>query len=149
ASRLGAEVTVVSTSDRKKEDAMRFGAKHFLISRNKDAMAAAAGSFNLILNTISAAHELNDHLALLAVDGTMVLLGLASETMPLNSVPLIFGRRRVAGSLIGGIAETQEMLDFSAKHGIGSDIEVIAAAQINEAYERLGRGDVRYRFVID
>jgi alcohol dehydrogenase (NADP+) len=149
ASAMGAEVTVISTSDRKKEDAQRLGAKKFLVSPNKEAMAAAAGSFNLIINTISAAHELNDHINLLAVDGTIVLLGIATEPMPISSVPIIFGRRRIAGSLIGGLAQTQEMLDFCAQHGITSDVEVIPAGKINEAFERLGRSDVRYRFVID
>jgi uncharacterized zinc-type alcohol dehydrogenase-like protein len=146
---MGAEVTVLSTSDRKKDDAQRLGAKHFLVSRKKDAMAAAANSFDLIINTISASHELNDHINLLAVDGTMVLLGIATEPMPVSSTPLIFGRRRIAGSLIGGLAQTQEMLDFCSEHGITSDVEVIPAAKINEAYARLARSDVRYRFVID
>ena len=148
-SAMGADVTVISTSDRKRDDAARLGAKHFLVSRNKEAMTNAANSFNLIINTVSASHELNDFVNLLAVDGTMVLLGVATEPMPVNSVPLVFGRRRIAGSLIGGIAQTQEMLDFCAKHGITSDVEVIAAKQINEAFERMGRSDVRYRFVID
>ena len=149
ASAMGADVTVISTSDRKKDDASRLGAKHFLVSRNKDAMTKAAATFDLMINTVSASHELNDLVALLAVDGTMVLLGVATEPMPVLSVPLVFGRRRIAGSLIGGIAQTQEMLDFCGKHEITSDVEMIAAKQINEAFERLGRSDVRYRFVID
>jgi uncharacterized zinc-type alcohol dehydrogenase-like protein len=149
AAAMGAEVTVVSTSDRKKADALRMGAKDFLVSKDQAAMAQAAGRFDLIINTVSATHELNRHLGLLATDGTMVMLGLTSEAMPVNALPLIMGRRRLAGSLIGGIAETQEMLDFCAQHGITSDIELIPAERINEAYERVQRSDVRYRFVID
>ena len=149
ASAMGAEVTVLSTSDRKRDDAMRLGAKSFLLSRDAEAMTAAAGSFDLILNTVSAAHEVNAHLALLAKDGTMVMLGVVPEPMPVASLPLIFGRRRLAGSLIGGIAETQEMLDFCGEHGIAADIETIPADQINAAFERMQKSDVRYRFVID
>jgi uncharacterized zinc-type alcohol dehydrogenase-like protein len=146
---MGAEVTVISTSDRKRDDAMRMGAKAFLVSKNEDAMKGAAGTFDHILNTVSSPHEVNDHIALLAKDGTMVMLGVVAEPLPVSSLPLIFGRRRIAGSLIGGIAETQEMLDFCAEHGVVSDIEIIPASRINEAYERLMRSDVRYRFVID
>jgi uncharacterized zinc-type alcohol dehydrogenase-like protein len=149
AAALGAEVTVVSTSDRKKEDAFRLGATDFLVSRDEGALEAAAGRFDLILNTVSAPHELNSHLSLLARDGTMVMLGLTTEPLPVSTLPLLFGRRRLAGSLIGGIAQTQEMLDFCAQHGIAADIEMIPAAGINDAYERMGRSDVRYRFVID
>ncbi len=146
---MGAEVTVISTSERKKDDALCMGAKRFLISRDKEAMEASAFGFDLIINTVSSAHEINDLLNLLAKDGTMVLLGVATEPIPVPSLPLLFGRRRLAGSLIGGIAQTQEMLDFCAERGITADVEVIRADQINEAYARLGRGDVRYRFVID
>ena len=149
AAALGAPVTVISTSDRKKEDALRMGATDFLVSRDEGALEAAAGRFDLILNTVSAPHELNAHLSLLATDGTMVMLGLAPEPLPVATLPLLFGRRRLAGSLIGGIAQTQEMLDFCAQHGIAADIEMIPAAGINDAYERMGRSDVRYRFVID
>ncbi|QYF87177.1 NAD(P)-dependent alcohol dehydrogenase [Brevundimonas sp. PAMC22021] len=146
---LGAEVTVLSTSDRKKADAERMGAKHFLINKDKAAMKAAAESFDLIINTVSATHEIADHVQLLARDGTMVMLGLTTEGLPVYALPLLWRRRRVAGSLIGGIRETQEMLDFCAEHGIACDIETIAPDQINEAYERMERSDVRYRFVID
>ena len=149
AAAMGAEVTVVSTSDRKKADALRMGATDFLVSTDPAAMAAAANRFDLIINTVSATHELNRHLGLLATDGTMVMLGLTTEAMPVSAIPMIMGRRRLAGSLIGGIAETQAMLDFCAEHGIASDIEVISASQINDAYERLMKSDVRYRFVID
>ncbi|MGA0544748.1 NAD(P)-dependent alcohol dehydrogenase [Brevundimonas sp. VNH65] len=146
---MGAEVTVLSTSDRKKADAERMGAAHFLINSDKDAMKAAAEKFDLIINTVSATHEIAGHLQLLARDGTMVMLGLTTEGLPVFAMPLLWRRRSVAGSLIGGIRETQEMLDFCAEHGIASDIEVIAPDQINEAYARLEKSDVRYRFVID
>jgi uncharacterized zinc-type alcohol dehydrogenase-like protein len=146
---MGAEVTVLSTSDRKKVDAERMGAKHFLINSDKDAMKAAAEKFDLIINTVSATHEIASHVQLLARDGTMVMLGLTTEGLPVYARGLLWRRRSVAGSLIGGIRETQEMLDFCARHGIASDIEVIAPDQINEAYARLEKSDVRYRFVID
>lgn len=149
AAAMGAEVTVLSTSDRKKADAERMGAKHFLINSDKAAMAAAAEKFDLIINTVSATHEIAGHLQLLARDGTMVMLGLSTEGMPVFAIPLLWRRRSVAGSLIGGIRETQEMLDFCAEHGLACDIEVIAPDQINEAYDRLLKSDVRYRFVID
>ncbi|WP_245157775.1 NAD(P)-dependent alcohol dehydrogenase [Brevundimonas sp. A19_0] len=149
AAAMGAEVTVLSTSDRKKADAERMGAKHFLINSDADAMKAAAEKFDLIINTVSATHEIASHLNLLARDGTMVMLGLTTEGMPVFAIPLLMRRRRVAGSLIGGIRETQEMLDFCAEHGIACDIEVIAPDRINEAYERMLKSDVRYRFVLD
>src|SRR5690606_16781935 len=149
AAALGAEVTVLSTSDRKKADAERMGAKHFLINSDAAAMQAAAEQFDLIINTVSATHEIASHVNLLARDGTMVMLGLTTEALPVFAVPLLWRRRRIAGSLIGGIRETQEMLDFCGEHGIACDIEVIAPDQINTAYERMERSDVRYRFVID
>ena len=146
---MGAEVTVLSTSDRKRADAERMGAKHFLINSDKDAMKAAAEKFDLIINTVSATHEIASHLNLLARDGTMVMLGLTTEGLPVFAMPLLWRRRSVAGSLIGGIRETQEMLDFCAEHDIVCDIETIAPHQINEAYARMEKSDVRYRFVID
>ncbi len=149
AAALGAEVTVLSTSDRKKADAERMGAKHFLINSDKDAMKAAAEKFDLIINTVSATHEIANHVQLLARDGTMVMLGLTTEGLPVFALPLLRRRRRIAGSLIGGIRETQEMLDFCAEHGIACDIELIAPDRINEAYERMEKSDVRYRFVLD
>ena len=149
ANAMGAEVTVLSTSDRKKADAERMGAKHFLINSDKAAMKAAAEKFDLIINTVSATHEIASHVNLLARDGTMVMLGLTTEGLPIYAMPLLWRRRRIAGSLIGGIRETQEMLDFCAGHGIACDVEVIAPDQINEAYARMERSDVRYRFVID
>ncbi|WP_313574354.1 NAD(P)-dependent alcohol dehydrogenase [Brevundimonas sp.] len=149
AAALGAEVTVLSTSDRKKADAERMGAKHFLINSDADAMKAAAEKFDLIINTVSATHEIASHVNLLARDGTMVMLGLTTEGLPVFAMPLLWRRRRIAGSLIGGIRETQEMLDFCGEHGIVCDIEVITPDQINQAYVRMERSDVRYRFVID
>lgn len=149
AAAMGAEVTVLSTSDRKRADAERMGAKYFLINSDKEAMKAAAETFDLIINTVSATHEISGHLQLLAKDGTMVMLGLTTEGLPVFAMPLLWRRRRVAGSLIGGIRETQEMLDFCAEHGIACDIEMIAPEQINEAYARMEKSDVRYRFVID
>ncbi|MGV9009050.1 NAD(P)-dependent alcohol dehydrogenase [Brevundimonas sp.] len=146
---MGAEVTVLSTSDRKRADAERMGAKHFLINSDKTAMQAAAEKFDLIINTVSATHEIAGHLNLLAKDGTMVMLGLSTEGMPVFAMPLLWRRRRIAGSLIGGIRETQEMLDFCAANNIACDIELIAPDQINEAYERMEKSDVRYRFVLD
>ncbi len=149
AAALGAEVTVLSTSDRKKADAERMGARHFLINSDTTAMKAAAEGFDLIINTVSATHEIANHIRLLARDGTMVMLGLTSEALPVHAVALLVRRRRIAGSLIGGIRETQEMLDFCAANGIACDIELIAPDQINDAYARMERSDVRYRFVID
>ena len=149
AAAMGAEVTVLSTSDRKKADAERMGAKHFLINSDKAAMKAAAEKFDLIINTVSATHEIASQVRLLARDGTMVMLGLTTEGLPVYARSLLWRRRSVAGSLIGGIRETQEMLDFCAERGIACDIETIAPDQINEAYERMEKSDVRYRFVID
>lgn len=149
AAALGAEVSVLSTSDRKKADAERMGAKHFLINSDKAAMKAAAEQFDLIINTVSATHEIASHVQLLARDGTMVMLGLTTEGLPVFARALLWRRRRIAGSLIGGIRETQEMLDFCAEHGIACDIELIAPERINEAYERMEKSDVRYRFVLD
>ena len=146
---MGAEVTVVSTSDRKKADAERMGAAHFLINSDREAMKAAMGRYDLIINTVSATHEINSTLSLLGLNGTMVMLGLTTEAMPVKAMPLIGRRRSIAGSLIGGIRETQEMLDFCGKHGITSDIELIAPDQINQAYRRMEKSDVRYRFVVD
>lgn len=149
ASAMGAEVTVLSTSDRKEADAERMGARHFLINSDRAAMKAAGEKFDLIINTVSATHEIAGHVNLLARDGTMVMLGLTTEGLPVYAMPLLWRRRRIAGSLIGGIRETQQMLDFCAEHGLACDIEVIAPDQINEAYARMERSDVRYRFVID
>jgi uncharacterized zinc-type alcohol dehydrogenase-like protein len=147
---LGAHVVLFSTSPGKKADALRLGADEVVISKNADEMAAHANSFDFILNTVAAPHNLDAFLALLKRDATMTLVGAPEEPHPSPEVfSLIFKRRQIAGSLIGGIAETQEMLDFCAEHGIVSDIEMIAMRDINEAYERMLKGDVKYRFVID
>ncbi|MBS1962571.1 MAG: NAD(P)-dependent alcohol dehydrogenase [Bdellovibrionales bacterium] len=146
---MGAEVTAITTSTSKKEDAIRLGAHHVVVSKNPAEMEAAAGRFDFILNTVSAPTDINAYVNLLAREGTMCLVGVPDKAPELQAFPLISGRRSVAGSLIGGIKETQEMLDFCAKHGITSDIEKIPMAKINDAYTRMIKGDVKYRFVID
>lgn len=150
AAAMGAEVVLFTTSPGKREDALRLGAHAVVVSRDPDQMAAHAGSFDLILNTVAAPHDLDAFLVLLKRDGVMTLVGAPAEPHPSPTVfNLIMRRRSLAGSLIGGIAETQEMLDFCARHGIVSDIETIPMAGINEAYGRMLEGDVKYRFVID
>jgi len=147
---LGAHVVLFTTSPGKSADALRLGAHEVVVSRDKDAMAAQANSFDFILNTVAAPHDLDAFVGLLKRDGNMTLVGAPAEPHPSPGVfNLIFKRRSIAGSLIGGIAETQEMLDFCAMHGIVSDIELIDIQSINEAYERMLRSDVKYRFVID
>ncbi len=146
---LGAHVTAITTSSSKKEDALRLGAHDVVVSKSEAEMGAAAGRFDFILNTVSAPHDLNAYINLLKRDGTMVLVGIPDKAPELQAFPLVAGRRSIAGSLIGGIAETQEMLDFCGKHGIVSDIETIPIDQINTAYARMLKGDVKYRFVID
>lgn len=145
---MGARVTVVSHSDKKRDDALRLGADDFLNTSEAGAFRANAKRFDLILDTVSAAHDYNAYLQMVKRGGTMVLVGLPPAS-PVNPSLLVMQQRCLAGSLIGGIAETQEMLDFCAQHGILSDIETIPAAMVNEAYERMLRSDVRYRFVID
>ncbi len=146
---MGAEVTVLSQSLKKQEDGLRLGADHFYPTSDPDTFAHLAGSFHLVINTVSAALDLDAYLSLLAVDGTMVNVGAPPQPLPVQVFSLIPTRRSLAGSMIGSIAETQEMLDFCAEHGLGADIEVIAADQVNEAWERVLTSDVRYRFVID
>ena len=147
---MGAHVVLFTTSPDKRADALRLGAHEVVISKNADEMASHANSFDFILNCIAAPHSLDAYLGLLKRDGTMTLVGAPAEPHPSPAVfNLIFKRRRLAGSLIGGIAETQEMLDFCAEHNIVSDIEMIRIQDINEAYERMLKGDVKYRFVID
>jgi len=143
---------VLSTSRGKEEAAARLGAKQFVATREPGALGPLTGKFDLIVDTISAPHDLDKHLALLRNLGTMVLLGLppdASSATHINPSSLVFGNKRLAGSNIGGIPETQEMLDYCGKNRIVADAEVIRATQINEAYKRMEQGDVRYRFVID
>jgi uncharacterized zinc-type alcohol dehydrogenase-like protein len=146
---LGGNVTVLSHSPGKREDALRLGADDFIATSDPSVFEKNAGRFNLILDTVSASHDYNSYLGLLGLDGTMVLLGVPDEPPPLAAGLLIMKRRHLTGSLIGGIQETQEMLDFCGRHGIVSDVEVIPIQRINEAYERTIRSDVRYRFVID
>ena len=147
---LGAEVTLFSRSPGKEADARRLGADHLVLSTDAAQMAAAANAFDLIIDTVPYAHDVNPYVPTLATGGTLVLVGyLGPLEPPLDSGPLVFNRKAVAGSLIGGIAETQELLDFCGQHGITSDVEVINIQQINDAYERLLKSDVKYRFVID
>jgi uncharacterized zinc-type alcohol dehydrogenase-like protein len=149
ANAFGAEVTLFTTSPGKAADAKRFGAGEIVISKDEDAMKAHAQKFDFILDTVSAKHDLDLYLSLLKRDGTLTLVGLAGEPISINPFSLVRWREQLAGSLIGGIAETQEMLDFCAERGIACDIEKIEIDYINEAYERMLRSDVKYRFVID
>lgn len=147
---MGAHVVLFTTSPNKREDALALGAHEVVVSRDPDAMKAHVNSFDFILDTVAAPHDLDAYLVLLARDGAMVLVGAPAEPHPATTVfNLIMKRRQLAGSLIGGIPETQEMLDFCAKHGIVSEIEIIPISKINEAYERMLKSDVKYRFVID
>lgn len=150
ANAMGAHVVLFTTTPDKREDALRLGASEVVVSQNQDEMNAHLNSFDFILNTVAAPHDLDAFLSLLKRDATMTLVGAPASPHPSPSVfSLIFKRRRLAGSLIGGIAETQEMLDFCAEHNIVSDIEMIDIQNINEAYERMLKSDVKYRFVID
>lgn len=149
AASMGAEVTMLSTSPSKEADARRLGAHAFALTSDPATFERLAGSFDIIVNTISAPHDYNQYLGLLKVQGVMVLVGVPPEAVPVAAISLIFGNKRLAGSLIGGISETQEMLDYCGKHNIVSDVEVIPVQKVNEAYERVLKGDVRYRFVID
>jgi uncharacterized zinc-type alcohol dehydrogenase-like protein len=146
---MGAEVTVLSQSLKKQEDGLRLGADHYYATSDPVTFTQLAGRFDLIVNTVSASIDVDAYLSLLAVDGTLVNVGAPAEPLSLNVFSLIGARRSYAGSMIGGIRETQEMLDFCAQHRIGADIELICADKINEAYERVLASDVRYRFVID
>ncbi|GGK85044.1 NAD(P)-dependent alcohol dehydrogenase [Rufibacter glacialis] len=149
AASMGAEVTVLSTSPNKEADAQALGAHKFVVTKDQEALKEVSSYFDFIINTVSAKVSLDMYASLLRRDGTMILLGVPPEAPELHAGTLIFGRRRIAGSLIGGIAETQEMLDYCAEHNILSDIEVININQINTAYDRMLAGDVKYRFVID
>jgi len=146
---MGAEVTLFSRSPSKEADARRLGADHVVISIDAAQMTAVAGRFDLIIDTVPYVHDVNPYVPTLASGGTIVMVGYLGPLDAFNTGPLVFGRKALAGSLIGGIAETQEMLDFCGRHGITSDIEVIRIQDINEAYERLLKADVKYRFVID
>lgn len=147
---LGAEVTLFTRSPGKEADARLLGADHIVVSTRPEEMAAVAGRFDLIIDTVPYAHDLNPYIPTLTVSGTLVLVGYLGPLEPaLNSAPMVYMRKSVAGSLIGGIRETQELLDFCGEHGIASEIEVIGMGEINEAYERMLKSDVKYRFVID
>ncbi|MBS0458348.1 MAG: NAD(P)-dependent alcohol dehydrogenase [Proteobacteria bacterium] len=146
---LGAKVTVLSTSESKRGDALALGAHAFAATGDAQTFKRLAGSFDFIIDSVSAPHDYNAYLSLLKVDGCMILLGVPETPSPVAAGALIMRRRKLVGSLIGGIAQTQDMLDFCAEHAIAADIEVIRMDQINDAYERMLRGDVRYRFVID
>jgi uncharacterized zinc-type alcohol dehydrogenase-like protein len=146
---MGTEVTVLSTSENKRQDAKRLGAAHFAVTSDPQTFTKLQGYFHYVLDTVSAPHDYNAYLNLLKTDGTMILVGAPETPTPVEAFSLIFKRRRLAGSLIGGIKETQRMLDFCAQHHVESDVEVIPIQQVNEAYERILRGDVKFRFVID
>jgi uncharacterized zinc-type alcohol dehydrogenase-like protein len=146
---FGAHVVVFTTSPGKQEDALRLGADEAVVSRNADEMQKHIGSFDFIIDTISADHDINAYINLLRRDGNLTLVGAPAKPLAVAAFGLLFGRRSLSGSLIGGIAETQEMLDFCGEHDITSAIELIKIQDINEAYERMLKSDVKYRFVID
>jgi uncharacterized zinc-type alcohol dehydrogenase-like protein len=149
AAAMGARVTMLSTSAAKEADARRLGARGFALTTDRATFQKLAGTFDFILDTISAPHDLGRYMGMLKVDGALVLVGVPPEPAKVHAMSLIGGRKTLAGSLIGGIAETQEMLDFCGKHGVTADVEVIPVQQVNEAYRRMVANDVRYRFVID
>ncbi len=146
---FGAHVVVFTTSENKREDALRLGADEVVMSRDAAEMERRAGTFDFILNTVAVVHDVNAYIHLLKRDGTMTLVGAPQDPQAVAAIGLLFGRKSLAGSLIGGIAETQEMLDFCGEHGITADVEVIPIQKVNEAYERLLKSDVKYRFSID
>jgi uncharacterized zinc-type alcohol dehydrogenase-like protein len=146
---FGADVTVLSTSPKKEADAKKLGAHHFVVTTDKAQVEAAKGSFDFILDTVSAEHDMNMYLGLLKTDGTHICVGAPSQPSPISAFSVIAGRKSLAGSGIGGLAETQEMLDYCAKNNIVSDIEMIDIKDIQTGYDRMLKGDVRYRFVID
>jgi len=146
---FGAHVVVFTTSPSKKEDALRLGANEVVLSRNLDEMKKHAGSFDFILDAVAAEHDINAYMNLLARDGNITMVGAPEKPLPVSVFSLIVGRRSFSGSPIGGIAETQEMLDFCGEHNITAGVEVIPIQKINEAYERMVRSDVKYRFSID
>ncbi len=146
---FGAHVVVFTTSPGKKEDALRLGAHEVIISTNPDEMKAHAGTFNFILDTIAAVHDINAYINMLGLEGNITLVGAPETPLQVSAFALLFGRKSLSGSLIGGIKETQEMLDFCGSHNITSDVEVIPIQKVNEAYERLLKSDVKYRFSID
>ena len=146
---FGARVVVFTTSPAKKKDALRLGADEVVVSRNTDEMKKHTGSFDFILDAVSAEHDINAYINLLSRDGNLTLVGAPAKPLPVSAFSLIMGRRSLSGSNIGGIAETQEMLDFCGVHNISADVEVIPIQKVNEAYARLLKSDVKYRFSID
>jgi uncharacterized zinc-type alcohol dehydrogenase-like protein len=146
---LGAHVVVFTTSPNKKEDVLRLGADDVVISRNTDETSTHIGSFDLILDAVSAEHDINSYIELLCRDGNITIVGLPDKPYAVSAFSLLLKRRSLSGSNIGGIAETQEMLDFCGKHNITADVEVIPIQKVNEAYDGLSRADVKYRFSID
>lgn len=149
AAAFGAEVTMLSTSPAKEADARRLGAHHFALTSNPETLKQLQGHFDFIMDTVSAPHDYNGELGMLRTNGTLIIVGAPPEPMAIQGFGLIMGRKHIMGSLIGGIRETQEMLDYCAEHQIISDVEVIPVQQVNQAYQRMLKGDVRYRFVID
>jgi uncharacterized zinc-type alcohol dehydrogenase-like protein len=149
AASMGAEVTVLSTSKTKEQDARRLGAHDFVVSLDPKSLDALANRFHFILDAVSAPHDVNAYLNLLRRDGVLVMVGAPPRPLEVETFSLILKRRNLTGSAIGGIRETQEMLDYCAERGITSDVEVIPIQQVNQAYERMLKGDVKYRFVID
>ena len=146
---FGAHVVVFTTSAGKVEDALRLGAHEVVVSRDADEMQKRAGSLDFILDTIAADHDVNAYLNLLGLGGVLTLVGAPEKPLPVSAFALLFGRRSLSGSMIGGLAETQEMLDFCGAHNITADVEVIPIQKVNEAYERLVKSEVKYRFSID
>ena len=146
---LGAHTVVFTTSENKKDDALRLGADEVVISKKADEMNKHAGSFDFILDAVAAPHDINAYINLLARDGNITMVGAPDTPLPVNVFGLLMGRRSFSGSIIGGIAETQEMLDFCSRHNIVSDVEIIPIQKVNEAYERVVKSDVKYRFSID
>jgi len=149
AASFGAHVVVFTTSPGKKEDALRLGAHEVIVSTNPEEMKQHVGSFDFILNTIAVEHDINAYISMLGLDGNITLVGAPEKPLPVSAFALLFGRKSISGSLIGGIRETQEMLDFCGEHNITSDVEIIPIQKLNEAYERLLKSDVKYRFSID
>jgi uncharacterized zinc-type alcohol dehydrogenase-like protein len=146
---MGAHVAVFTTSENKRKDALRLGADEVILSKSKEDMEKHAGTFHFILDCVAAEHDINAYLHLLARDGNITLVGAPEKPLPVSAFALLFGNKTLSGSIIGGIAETQEMLDFCGQQGITADVEVISIHQINEAYERMLKSDVKYRFTID
>ncbi len=149
ASSFGAEVTMLSTSPSKEKDAIGLGARKFALTTNAEAVAGLTGYFDFILDTVASEHDINPYLTMLKIHGTLVCLGIDPHPIPVSVVGMVFGAKTLAGSLIGGMRETQEMLDYCAEHNITSDVEMINMKDINQAYERMQKNDVKYRFVID